>query len=538
MGADFWGPHFPRRHWGPHFPGWVVDPGNPPTGAATFVLILEAGVQVTYTWQTDVFKPYSGRERRTSLRDDPLQSLSGSALLIGDDVRIERATLARYAAAGRPFLIGLPYESLTLRADPSGQTVYVYSTVNCDWTNLGQRVIVVSRDQQSFAEFSVVSSTSDSITLDNNPGDEGLAGGVIMPALAWYLDPQQNFARYRPAEPFERWNLTAQLAVTGFQSAGASAFLALADPLTTGGALETAELYARAVGIDGNNIVVTQSDDAVTSIGLLIEDVDAQTLHIKYMADTTTVAEYVTLLASSVLVGIRGTYVGTDILAATVDAFVATSLADGEDLTSSEMGTNATLATHAGKPVYDRRLETDDTIGDSIHSMHDIVSLGAIPFSVATVSAPDAGRQILFESSTAPEWQWLKLFLGTVKGSWKSFYLPTWRADMLYAARATVTSLTRLTVAEADIFAWFPYQRTHLQILQADGTVTYATITLALDNGDGTADIQLDVLLTSEDVAMISWLDLCRLEQDAVTVQFESASYKASLQARAIQVTV
>ncbi len=178
MTATFWGPHFPLRHWGPHFPGYLVDAGNPPSGAATFVLMIEGGAQITYSWRTDVFKAYSGIERRAAELDDPLQSLKGSALLIGDGVRIARSQLALYAAAGRPFLIALPFEDRSLVADASGASVFPSSTDDVDWCNVGQRVVVVSINESDYVEAVIVSVAAGEIVLDTEPGTVGNIGGV------------------------------------------------------------------------------------------------------------------------------------------------------------------------------------------------------------------------------------------------------------------------------------------------------------------------------------------------------------------------
>lgn len=542
MSLSYWGPHFPQpsgalSYWGGHFPEGDVDTGNPPTGAATFVLLLDAGVTVTYGWQTDVFKSYGGIERRAALLDDPLQTIRGTALLIGNAARGMRSTLARFAAIGRAFLLALPYEELTLVQDSSGTTVYPSSTTNCDWANQGQRVVIVASDNETFVEGVIQSKTSSTMVLDITPGAVGIAGGRIMPSLAVYFDPTQSFARYSPAEPVERWSIAAKLAVPGFASAAVAATLSLAPPLVVGGALDNVVLVARTPGEDGNNIVITQSADALTSGGELVEDVDAQTLTIKFLGDTTTVTEYVALLAGSELVGVSGTYAGDDSVNTSDEEFAATLMSGGVDLTQIDMGINASVTTFAGKPVYDRKLDNKETVGDSMNAMNEVLSLGAVPFSVGTAFYPDWGRQIDFDRIESTEWQWFKKFLGTVKGRAKSFWLPTWRIDMVYVSRVTVGGVSVVTVSGGDIAAWFPAQRSKLQIQQADGTIVYATIASIVTNADDSADLTLSVLLTSSAVTMMSWLDLCRLESDEVQVTFDSISYRATLQARAIQVT-
>src|SRR5213596_1144228 len=134
--SRYWGPHFPDvwdagvRHWGLHFP----DPGSEPdvipaigpSLVDTFVLDLESGLTVTLEYQTDVFKSYDGREKRAAVLDYPRRKFRGSALLIGSaSVRKTRTLLARQAAQGATFGLGLPFEGLLLTADSVGSTLSV-----------------------------------------------------------------------------------------------------------------------------------------------------------------------------------------------------------------------------------------------------------------------------------------------------------------------------------------------------------------------------------------------------------------------------
>jgi hypothetical protein len=49
----------------------VVIPGVGPAGAATFVLDLEAGSQLTFSWRTEVQKALNGLEQRICDGDAP-----------------------------------------------------------------------------------------------------------------------------------------------------------------------------------------------------------------------------------------------------------------------------------------------------------------------------------------------------------------------------------------------------------------------------------------------------------------------------------
>lgn len=189
-------------------------PGVGPTGAATFVLDLEAGAQVTFSWQTEVHKTISGLEQRVSMGDAPKQRYKATAFLLDGDERTVRSAMLVAAATGQPFLLALPYEELTLSGDAAGGLVPVWSTTLCDWDNAGQRVVVRSRDHQTIASGVVQSSTGVSVTLDAAPGVAGNAGGSIMPAQAVYLNPTQGIARH-PVN-VSHWQIDAIAALFGF----------------------------------------------------------------------------------------------------------------------------------------------------------------------------------------------------------------------------------------------------------------------------------------------------------------------------------
>ncbi len=542
----WWGPLFPSSWWGGSaghrlFPEGISDfdaiPGNGPAGAATFTYALEGGIEVTYGWQTDVFKSFNGKEQRRSLLESPRQSYKGSAFLAGGNVRLHRSKLARYAALGQPFLLGMPWEELILTAASAGPICYVGAGLLelCDWALLGQRVIVMSNAGTSITGVVQAVSTADhSITLDVSPGSIGIAGGRIMPTMAIYLEATQTFLRYVPSEPVERWQLNARAALFGFETAALKATLDLEAPQTNSGYLDHAYLQAREAGADGNDILVTQSDDALTSGGEIIEDVGAKTVVIKYAGGDTTLAEYADLInLGSTLIRLGGTWNDADVLPLADDEFATVSLNSGADITPGTFGTGGSVTTYASKPVFDRGVGIESTASDSVQAMTELVDLGGIPASVGEAAVPDWGRQISVNRPTRVIGQWLKAFLDVVRGRFRTFWLPTDRKDMVYVSSTTVTALTRLLVSGGDVFAWYPLRK-HLKIVQADNTITYTQITTALANSDGTSSLQLDVLLSGSAVTSISWLELCRLESDDITLIFKGQLVSMQQSARVV----
>lgn len=540
--SKFWGPHFPdvwdvagKVFWGPHFPdpGPELDLVTPvgPDGVATFVLDLDAEMSVTFGWQTDIFKAHDGTERRASVLDHPRRAIRGSALLIGGpSVRTLRSELARYAAQGATFLLGLPFESITLSADSAGAAVAVPAgaLASCDWANPGQRVVVVGTDRTAVKAV-VQSASGTTITLDVAPGSSGKAGARIMPLVAVLLDPQQGFARYRNAEGFERWSIVATAATFGWQTAAVKALLRGSD--TGAGSLDDVSFQALTAGAAGNNIRIEMNDDAL--LGVEITEV-GNDLTIAFQAGISTMGDLATALQNaSTLVSMIGIWDPSAVLQVT-DQFAFMNLSGGSDGAYADDGAGAVVATHGTRPVFDRRLVVDDTADDSLQAMNEVIDLGGIPASVGQATAADWGRQIALRDVQGPSWQWLKKLLATVRGGQKSFWLPSWRDDL----KATASGVNTLTIEGPDdedggFFAWYP-TRADIQIVQADGTITRATITAATDNGDGTITLTIGVTLSASPITQVSWLELCRLESDEVSVSFVNHLFAMQATARVV----
>lgn len=171
-------------------------PAYGPAVAASLLLDLDGGFRVSLEWQTDLEKSISGKEKRTQIIGAPRQRYNGRAQIVDGDDRRYRATLVQHAAAGSAFLLGLPYEELSIAADSTGAVITVHSTTYAaDWLQPGQRVLVVDVDDNVVNRdgFVVQSSGPTSITL--NASAVVKRGGRIMPAMAVYLEPAQGLAR-------------------------------------------------------------------------------------------------------------------------------------------------------------------------------------------------------------------------------------------------------------------------------------------------------------------------------------------------------
>ncbi|RPH65005.1 MAG: hypothetical protein EHM89_00250 [Acidobacteria bacterium] len=533
MTISFFGQHFPDANlvdgkifWDGHFPDGGQDPefavGFGPAGVATLVLDLENGFQVTYNWITDVkIKTRSGKEQRISRNDVARQSFSGSALLRADSPRTVRAQMARFAAVGAQFLLGLPHEDLTIAADASTFTVFVHSTAYSDWAKPGQRVVVARAG--SFVDAVIQSVTSTTIVLDIEPGSLGNVGGVIMPAVPIFLEPQQDFPRYPVS--VERWNINARANINDFAPTLATLPL---GPVTLSAAFNNVTLVSRLFGLAGNAINVQFSSNAIyPAIGQLIET--GYFTEFRYRPGVTTLDNLYSKLLLSSNVMMTGTWTGSDTIAAG-DIF-------DEPLTGASeagaVGTGATVTSYAGHPVWDKRLDNEGTAQDSVQAATEIIDHGGTPYALGTADRADWGRAVLFKSAGQTDWQWWKRFLSEVKGRQKAFWLPTWRDDLTFVSQAP-GEIVVSSEDGSDLFAWWPDLRQHIQIVEDDETVTYAEIEDAIDNLDGTITLTVSEDPASSDVAMISWLEPCRFESDDFPVSFNADGFKVASVARVV----
>ncbi len=513
----------------------VTIPGAGSDGVATFALELQNGYTVTYRWPTDIIKTRSGKEQRISRNDQALESYSGKAMLFGTAGADMRAIFARFAAAASTFTLALPHEELTLRADAVGAVVPVETTLLSDWMNPGQRVVVVHNRQS--IEAVIQSTTADTITLDIAIGSDALDGGLdldlggsslgvrgarIMPTMPILLDPEQAFPRYRTA--VEMWDLRARAAAFGF--ARELATLAL-GPYTALPGLDLATVTERYPGACSS---FAMANDGLDGLGNLDETTDDVVFHFVSAGFLITTAEalYAALSASTRLAP-TGTW-GTGNLTA-ADVF-------DQPLTGGELqgpiGTGASLTTYAGdgtaRPVWHHPLENKSTITDSIQAMTQIIDHDGVPYSISTADMADWGRAIAYQGKGLAAWQWLKLFIATVKGQQEAFWLSTWRNDLPFVSKAANTITVR-----ADVGAWFPRQRQYVQVVETNGTQTRAKVTAAVDHGDGTWTLTIGTTLASSSVRMVSWLELVRFTKGDFAVTFNAGGFELKTVATGVQ---
>jgi hypothetical protein len=504
--------------------GWYGDdgidsslvPGYGPDGVATFGLGLEHGYTLTWKWPSDIRPAAAGNEQREPRNRRPQESIQGGAFLIEAESADVRNKLAKHITKGLPFLIGLPHEALTLSVDSPGTVQSVNETSHSDWLNEGQRVLVVHNQQ--YVKAVVQAKAAQSVTLDRAAGSAGKRGAAIMPLMPVFLEPQQDFERYRTK--VERWKVNARAAIFGFAPKRAS--LAIA-PFTVSPGFAGMYVTAKEFGPIGN----TRSFGLAlggTGTGQLIQP-DGET-QFNFEAGVTTIGDLVAALrVGSDYLMPTGTWDPTQILQAGDSfAFGVATLGDGE--ATGPVGTGAALTMHASMPVWDRRLINSGTNTDSISAPVQIVDHGGIPYAVSLADTPKWGRAIVHKQRGLAEWQWMKLFFVTVRGPARAFWLSTWREDLTVVASSGSTITVR-----GDVTTWWPRLREHLHVREANGSHVYCAITDATNNGDGTWDIITDAAPFTAP-AGASWLELCRFAEESFTIAFsQGASFSLSTRA-------
>lgn len=505
--------------------------GYGPEGVATLLLDWDVGFRVKHTWITDVIPRANGTEQRVSRNDAAKQRYIGASTLFGDDPRAIRAKLARYAALGSAFLIGLQHEALTLSADSNDRTVFVNATAlaKVDWNKIGQRVVVAKRGGGFINAVIQDGGTANSIVLNIAPGALGKAGCAIMPTMPVYFDPKQVMARYRTK--VERWQLDAHAAMTDFAPTLASLPL---GPITTSASLDNVVVTSRLPGLTGNTIQYSQNPDAFAPDEGSLFELDGNVNFI-YKTGVTTIGDLAAALTASSYIKLTGTWSASATLADD-DQFAATFLTGGGD--TGDVGTGAVLTMYDGLPVWDRKLKNEGTLADSMQSGAVVIDHGGAPYAQQTMDKPDWGRAVELEASGPDmlgEQQWFKKFTATVRGRQGSWWLPTWRDDFTFVSKAA-NVITVSTTDGSDVLGWWPLHREHIQIIEDNGTITRAKITAVVDNGNSTATLTIGTTLVTNSVKQISWLELCRFESDEFEPEYKAGGFRLSTSAHVISV--
>lgn len=132
----------------------------------------------------------------------------------------------------------------------------------------------------------------------------------------------------------------------------------------------------------------------------------------------------------------------------------------------------------------------------------------------------------MIHTSTAAElWKWRR-FLHWLAGSWKPFYMPTFRDDLPINTTYNLNSVTIVTKSVGNSYVNAPAQP-HRDILIRvdDGRSFVRRVTTLVDNGNGTDTVTInsapqggsEILAASR--VTVSWAILSRIEGDVATIR-------------------
>ena len=133
-----------------------------------------------------------------------------------------------------------------------------------------------------------------------------------------------------------------------------------------------------------------------------------------------------------------------------------------------------------------------------------------------------SSQAVVFINSMAQLHAWRK-FLHFVRGSWGTFYAPTFQNDLpLDAAFALGGNTFDIPDMGIDVFLGGAAPKRDLRIVTDDGVVHYRRITDVTNNGNGTETVTLDDTVGTAGFSaiadtVISWMHLVRIDGDTAT---------------------
>lgn len=166
-----------------------------PAGAGVLAPSFESGGSITYRWQTHVQKAWGGLEKRQNYVDAPQRNYKLSARLEDVTSRQLLSLLAGSAHTAASFLLGEPFEDLTVLSS-SGVNVTVSDLSLCDWALPGQRVAVISPAGAVGTSHVEDTPGGGVVELADDLSSLAVFGARIVPAMAVQLTPTQGYSRH------------------------------------------------------------------------------------------------------------------------------------------------------------------------------------------------------------------------------------------------------------------------------------------------------------------------------------------------------
>ncbi len=237
----------------------------------------------------------------------------------------------------------------------------------------------------------------------------------------------------------------------------------------------------------------------------------------------------------SVVVPLRFCYVNespslSDDYVALIETEIEFETTQNRDIAFSEMELDSSIFTR--HPIDDLVVLVDENMIGGRHG-------GSMSFDVFPNDA-DIGVRVQYPAETIGQigrpktawantleeiWEWRRL-LHYLRGSWRTFYLPTFRNDLPVSATYNLNSDTMLVKDVGTLYASMgelaPFTDIYIQLI--DGRTFIKRISGVTDNANGTMTLTLDSApqVGSEVIQAanikVSWLVLSRIVGDVVTI--------------------
>jgi hypothetical protein len=201
---------------------------------------------------------------------------------------------------------------------------------------------------------------------------------------------------------------------------------------------------------------------------------------------------------------------------------------------AGEVGRGATVSEYDSMPVWDRGALVNGTRAESILTGVSLIDSGMGIGARQDMNRSNWRRPLAIESSKREPWQWLKLFLDTVRGRWKAFLLRTGRPDLIPIGDASTGTLTVDGSQQSYVTNWYPSTaHRRLAIVLEDGSVNYRTVE-STGSAGATEDLVLDSPLAGT-ISRIEFLETCRLDSDDVEVRWNERGFRSEIPALVVQ---
>lgn len=186
------------------------------------------------------------------------------------------------------------------------------------------------------------------------------------------------------------------------------------------------------------------------------------------------------------------------------------TLLDGIDLSAGA----TPYTTHSTYEVMEDRPVAFDSLSTSVFWPQYVLDNGTNePYADTTRSKGFMGHTATWTSQAGTDMYALREWLHSIKGRWKSFWMPSYNADLVLTADIGSADTT-ITITHIDFTTL--YTTADIMILLNDGTRYYRAVTASVDNGT-TETLTISALganVAAADVDMISIMRLSRFDAD------------------------